>query len=254
MKKFIKCFLLVFVLLLSLASCNANNGAEPDHMPDKPGSNELVIETNQKIIYTVNYSLVCEDVGETIKDINQEAIRIEGYISNSNQTDSDYGRFVYKIPTSKLNEFLDFVDGMGGNSSKTVSTQDVTSSYNEYMATIETLEASRAAYVKLLNDSTLTMKEIIEIKDKIDSLDSMIKEAHKNLDSLENKLNYSTVTIEYHKKGNEFNEFMKDYGSFIMTIGKTLGTIVLYGLPFAATAGIIFGIVVIIKKKKKKSE
>ncbi len=272
MKRFVKLFLILCVMLLILSSCNKADGdidqsatpgqsGEPvpsDPAGDKPGAsgnNSVVIATDHKIIYTVDYSLTCDDVNETIKTINSQIITIGGYISNSNQTDADYGRFVYRVPTEQLNSFLDFVDGLGNSSSKSISTKDVTSSYNELVSRLEVLEASRAAYLKLLQNENLTIDEMITIQNKIDYLDQDIKTAHKNLDSLNSSLDYSTVTITYYLKGVQpKNEFMRNYGSFLVSAGKTVGAVVLYSLPFAAVGGIIFGIIVLVRRKKKASE
>lgn len=266
MKKFIKLFLILFVMLFILSSCNKVDGGHDQSMEPSPsnpeggskpgasGSNSVVIETDHKIIYTVDYSLMCDNVNETIKTINNQIVTIGGYISNSNQSDADYGRFVYRVPTEQLNSFLDFVDGLGNSSSKSISTQDVTSSYNELVSRLEVLEASRAAYLKLLQNENLTIDEMITIQNKIDYLDQDIKTAHKNLDSLNSSLDYSTVTIVYYLDGTQENGFMKNYGSFLVSAGKTVGAVVLYSLPFAAVGGIIFVIIVLVRRKKKKSE
>ncbi len=263
MKKFVKLFLILFVMLFILSSCKADGDQsmgpmEPSGEGDKPGAsgnNSVVIATEHKIIYTVDYTLTCDNVNETVKTINSQIITIGGYISNSNQTDADYGRFVYRVPTEQLNSFLDFVDGLGNSSSKSISTKDVTSSYNELVSRLEVLEASRAAYLKLLQNENLTMDEMITIQNKIDYLDQDIKTAHRNLDNLNSSLDYSTVTITYYLKGEQpKNEFMRNYGSFLVSAGKTVGAVVLYSLPFAAVGGIIFGIVVLVRRKKKASK
>ncbi len=254
MKKIWKLCLICFLALFVLVSCGNDNTGNAPAEPGTSGNNQVVIETDRKIIYTVSYSLVCENVNETIKKVHEQVISIKGWISESSQSNDDYGYYNYKIPTDHLNEFLDFIDALGGSSSKTIQTEDVTSSYNELTARIEVLEASRQAYLQSLNDESLTLSEIITIKGKIESLDKELKTAYLELDSLKGQLSYSTVTITYHKKGNEAKEYWDTYGSFIVTAGKTLGSILLYTLPFAGAAGIVFGIIMLVRRKNKNKK
>lgn len=253
MKKVWKVCLICFLVLLTLASCgNENSGSED--APGTSGNNQVVVETDRKIIYTVDYSLISENVNDTIQKVHEQVFSIKGWISESEQSDDNYGHYIYKIPTAQLNQFLDFVDSLGGRSSKTIHTEDVTSSYNELAAKIEVLEASRQAYLQNLNNDNLSLSEIMTIKEKIERLDQELKTSYLELNSLEGKLDYSTVTITYHKQGNEAKEYWDNYGSFIVTIGKTFGSVVLYSLPFAGAATIIFGVVVLVKRRKKKED
>ena len=125
-------------------------------------NNIVVIDTKGKIVYTADYSVYSDSVQITKNTITTQVLEIGGYISNSEENETR-AYITYKVPTEKLNEFLDFMDKLEGVGNKKVSTDDITNAYSETQGRIETLEASKQAYEKLLQDEKLSYSEIIQI-------------------------------------------------------------------------------------------
>lgn len=222
---------------------------------DALGDNNIIVPEGHKIIYTVSYDINVKDsLAPTIRTINEEVYTLKGFIYYSD-SNLNYAKYIYKVPTENINAFLDAVDELEGVSSKSIQSEDVTSSYNELEAEIETLEASKTAYQNMLLKDNLTLNEIMSLNDKIASIETRLKKLYKDFDSLNSQINYATITISYRLAYVPPQEvFLGDYGNFLLTIGKALIQFIVYTAPFAALAGIGIGVVVIVRKKAKKGE
>ena len=190
-KTLITLFALIFGL--SLASCGADpNG---DYIPENGGmdegvntetNNNVVTDTNRKVIYTVSYSINGDDVMDVKNQVNNKVIELEGYTSSSEET-LKQAKVIYRIPTEKLNLFLDYIDSFDGVGSKQITSSDITSSYAYVEAKIQTLMASREAYVKILETENLSRSEIIQINDKIATIDTELLKISNEKASYDNK-------------------------------------------------------------------
>lgn len=263
MKK-IKLVLLGLLISFFAVSCSSGAGKGEYYEPGGDGNqinggalgeNNIVIPQGHKIIYTVEYKIYIEEaIAPTIKEVNDKVYTLNGYVSSSSESLS-YAEYVYKVPTENLNAFLDSVDAIEGVSNKEIKSEDVTTSYNEVTAEIETLEASKLAYQNMLKDENLSLNEIMSLNDKITSIESKLKTLYKNLDNLNSRVDYATITIKYTLSYAPPKEvFLGDYGDFLITLGKTVVEILAYSAPFIVVAGIGVGVVFIVKKSKKKKE
>lgn len=260
-KKFIKLIALLFGL--TLASCGAQGG---DYIPNEGGindnvntetNNNVVTDTNRKVIYTVNYSINGENVMDVKNLVNNKVIELEGYTSSSDET-LKQAKVIYKIPTDKLNQFLDYIDSFEGIGSKQISSSDITSSYAYVEAKIQTLLASREAYVKILETENLTRSEIMQINDKIAEIDTELLKINNEKASYDNSLTYSTVTINYYVSEKEQAQptFFSEYGNYLATFFTGLLKLVLYMLPVLLVIGGIFSSIFfpIYVRNKRKSK
>lgn len=260
MKK-ITAFLLIALFGFGLTSCGSSNGAhygDGEHNDNNgPGvesnGNQVVVDTGHKIIYSVYYTIQSDDMQKVIKDINARAYYFEGYISSSTQETDNYADFVYKIPTGHLNEFLDFVDTNDGIGSKRITTEDVTSAYNSIQAQINTLEASKTAYERMLAEDNLSLDSIMKIRNYIDDINTQLKLLYNKLDSYDAILDYSTVTIHYYQNNAvEKNNFLGDYPKFLSSLGLGIVSFLAYSAPFLLVAGIVCLIIYLVRRKKVK--
>lgn len=254
---------LLLAILLSVFAISCSKGTNQNNAPGYSenngvvnggalGDNNIVIPEGHKIIYTVYYDIKVEGaLAPTIKTINSKVYELGGNVSTSKETLSN-ASYVYKVPSDKLNEFLDSVDGTDGVSSKSIESEDVTSSYNELEAEIEVLEATRSAYLKMLENEKLSLNEAITLNDKIVSIDKQLKSLYKNLDSFNSRIDYATITINYQLKYTPQPEiFLGDYGQYLVNLGKGIVEFLAYSAPFIVVAGLGVGVVFIVKQKKK---
>lgn len=249
-------FLITILLLFSLVLCSCrsanNSGLEDSPSGDNNISNsEIVYSETRKIVYTVEYRINSTNIKEVISNINNKTNELQGYISNSKQTD-DNSYYEYKIPTNALNSFLNVVDSFNVTS-KTMNSRDITTTYNEIAARIIVLNANREAYVNMLSNPDITLENMILINDKISQIDVELKELELAKDNLNNSINYSTVSISY-TEAQPKKSALKTYGNYILSLLKSLLSLICYTAPFALVAGGSFGIVMAIKKRKNKNK
>lgn len=255
MKKLFITFCL-FIFAFALASCSDESGA--DNYAGEMGNegNNVVIDTNRKIYYTGRITITTKKADEVSNRISNKVKEYNGYASSISYNDYEYSKTIvitYRIPTEKLDNFLDDVDKEKGVTSKSITSTDITTNYNKASARLEVLKTSREAYLKALAEAT-TQGEIIAINDKIEKIDTEILELTMTLNSYDNLLDYSTITITFttEKEPSFFTEYIDYVGDFFVWCGQTI----LYLLPPAITGGTITLIVLLIVKKvtKKREE
>jgi len=248
-------FLVVLLVCLFLVGCGAGGtSVAPDvEANDSLGTNDgIVIETTRKIYYTVDMNINSEDVNKSIDYFTQEAIKLEGYISNSNIESTGSSYVTYRIPSKSLTQFLNHIDSDSNSevSRKSIYTNDITSKYNRVEARLEILYASRQSYVNLLGKAN-NLSEIISLQNKIEDIDTEIMQLENEKGSYDNLLDYSTIKIYFNAK--EKNDgFFAQYFQYIANFFKVIGIVILYTLPFGIIACIVLGTVFGCKKCKKR--
>lgn len=242
MKKYIKVVLL-FLLTLTLVACgkNATNkgGGNTGFDSTSTDSAKIVVDDGRKIIYNVYYTLEGKKINDYQKQIESKLNEYSGYVETMDT--SFYTTCTYRVPKAKLDDFVSYIDSFEGlTNSKSIKTEDITSSYNSYQARKEVLEASRATYVAMLSQEGLSVYDVISINDKIEKIDIELKEIYLTLDTYEGLVDYSTVTIRYYEKG-DYKEptFLDEYGDYLANFFITIGKVFLYLLPIAFIGGIV---------------
>lgn len=245
MKKRLFILLLVlFSLFPLLASCS--DGGE---LP--PEANNVETDTDRKIYYNVNYTIESENVVTIKNSISKKVREFGGYISNSVDNE-DKSRYVYRVPTNKLNEFLDYVDSYSDLViDKTIESTDITTKYSQLSARIAILESSKEAYIKVLNEQTLSLSEIMSIKEKVEDIDSELLVLYNKLASMDSQIDYSTITINY----KDDPKFFSTYGDYLKSTGEIIYQAFFYILPYGLVVSLIIFLINLptyIRKRKSK--
>jgi len=246
MKKTIFLIILVLFFSIFIIGCAANDGV--GNLITDGGENGILTETTRKIYYIVNIDVESTDVSETIELFTEGATRLNGYVSSSSITENQSGSITFRVPTEKLNEFLNYVNNdINSNvSNKVINSTDVTTSYNEIDARLEILYTSRTSYLNLLEKAT-TLSDIIMIQTRIEEIDTEILRLEKEKGSYDNLIEYSTINMNINDSG---EGFFSNYLSYLLGFITVIGVVLLYLLPVA----IITVLVVIIVKKVKKNK
>lgn len=249
--------LLVTTTLFSCGASGGGNNSTPP--PNNDGGNQSTNDQiysgdDRKIIYTVSYTISLDDEFDKITNqIEDKVYELNGYISKSNESTSYYS-YTYKIPVNSLNDFLSFMDKNGDTiESKTITSKDVTSSYNKLAAEISTLEASKLAYEKILQNEELTYSDIITINKEINNINSELTYLYGQLDSMKEKTDYATVEITFRNCGGQENNPFMEYLNYLKNLGIMIINFIVYTLPFALISGLIILIIYLVKRKRSKT-
>ncbi len=264
MKKKTLSTILLSLLCVTLVSCASGGSGNPNNNPggNNPGGGNTTIgsvysDSERKIVYTVDYTLSTQNFTEVAQEVSSYAFSLNGYISSS-ETSSSYYYFEFKVPVEKLNTFLSYMEEENNEHiiRQNISTEDVTTSYNEIASKIEVLTASKAAYVAILNNNDLSYEDIITINKEIEEINAELLKLNKDLSSIESITDYATIHITIRQptphelEGNL--SFLNSYINYLKDIGVFLFEFILYTIPFALIAGIVITIVYVIRKKRNK--
>lgn len=259
-KKIYRIIIYAFLIFFITSCSNASNSYDKTETGGALGDNDtqiennVVIDSNRKIVYTVDYTITNDNMNNIKSLIATKTKEMSGYIKSSNEY-TNSARIVYKIPTDQLNAFLDYVDSFKGIGSKQISSEDITTSYSYVEAKIDVLTASKASYENLLKNAT-SESAIIQYQKALDEIIIELNKINNEKNTYDNEINYSKVTIQYYSDVSikTENDFFENYGSFLVSFIKGLGAFILYSLPFAIVFGLIFMAIFIpirVKRNKK---
>ena len=268
MKKIIYIFMLV-LFSISLISCGSSYDKENtdpsiinnnDFSENNTDDNDLIIqETTRKIVYTVNMNIRSKNVSKDITSINGLVKEFGGYIEHSSASYNDdgsmsRGNYCFRIPSNKLTDFLDGLDKGFNVTNKDMSSKDITNTYNETEARIETLKESRKVYENLLSKAT-SYREIMEIQQYLSDIDAKLLTYSKTKQNYDELVNYSVVNLTISEKYS-YKEptFMEEYVDYLKGFVQFIFRFTMYTLPFAAIGGIVLACILIPKKIRRKRQ
>ncbi|MEA4824816.1 MAG: DUF4349 domain-containing protein [Clostridiaceae bacterium] len=176
---------------------------------------------NRKLIRSASISIQTERYEESVAAINAQIAACGGYIENSNTSgNSAYsGRYLnvtVRIPADRFDEFMAAKDSFGVVQYSNIWQDDVTFSYVDMEARVETLTTKKERLLALLDKAT-KMADIIELEAALSDTIYEIESYTSSLKKLDNQVSYSTVTINLNEvyKAEPIQETPKTLGERI---------------------------------------
>lgn len=225
MKKFnLRFTSIILVLIFALTvfcSCAAKSydGAAPESMngakdnlagstvmsPESSNS-QASLETERKIIKTVNISAETKEFDKTVENINKMIADIGGYIENSsvNGNSLNYSgsrsrnaSFTLRVPADKLDEFTGTVENSVNVTNITSNSKEITEAYYDAKSRLAVLEAQRDSLQKMYDsfDKPSDMSNMLAVQDKLYDVIQEIESYQARINSYDNKVSFSTVQI-----------------------------------------------------------
>lgn len=157
---------------------------------------------NEKLIRTVTMQLQTKEFEALLSYLDSRVAELGGYIQNSqiygNSMDS-YGyrsaNIVFRIPQNSLDVFIAGVSETATVVRKSENAENITLKYADTEARLKSLKVEQERFLELLEkadtiESILVLEEhLTELRYEIESYASMLK-------VYDNKVNYSTVTLD----------------------------------------------------------
>ena len=127
--------------------------------------------------------------------------------------------------------------------------------YTSNEARITVLNASRAAYVKLLEEENISYSDIIQINDKIANIDTELLNLRLMQEKYDNLVDYSTVRVNFNNNREIRSNFFTEYLDYLEEFFVGVFRFVMYSIPVVILlGGVSLAIVLpIVHKKKKKA-
>lgn len=166
------------------------------------GETELYNTESEKLIRTVTMHLQTKEFETLLTYLDSKVAELGGYIQSSqiygNGMDS-YGyrsaSMTFRIPQSKLDLF---VSGVGENATvvrKSENAENITLKYADTEARLKSLQIEQERFLALLEKAD-TVESILVLEEHLTELRYQIESYASTLKLYDNKVNYSTVSIE----------------------------------------------------------
>lgn len=235
------------------------------------GETELYNTESEKLIRTVSMQLQTKEFDTLLTYLDQRVAELGGYVQSSQIYGNGMDTYGYRsasmtlrIPQSKLDSF---VSGVGENATvvrKSENAENKTLEYADTEARLKSLQIEQERFLALLEKAD-TVENIIVLEQHLTELRYEIESYASTLKLIDNKVNYSTVTIDisevkrivpveqdptlWSRMKDGFSDTWYDIKEGLADFAVWVVTNFLYLIIWAV---IIVAAVVILKKKIKK--
>ena len=172
--------------------------AEAPAASNKPAEADDSYDSQRKIIKNGNLSIETLEFDKFIRELEASVATYNGYIEFSSQYGSKNYRsasYTVRVPYQKYDEFVSVVGELGTVTSSNTSVDDVTLKYVDIEARLAALTAERESFMALM-DRAETIEEILQIQGYLTDVNYQIESYTSQLNTLKNKVSYSTVTLD----------------------------------------------------------
>ena len=227
---------------------------------------EEVQETDRKLIRNVNLSLQTKEFDTVLENMSQKVKDLGGYIQDSSVwgSSSDYSSsrsasYTLRIPSEKLDEFIDVVETLGNVTYKNESVDDVTLRYVDVDSHKKALETEQERLLALLEKAE-NVEDIITIENRLSDVRYELENYESQIRLLDNQIDYSTVYVDISEvsrvtdtgKQGFFEEVASRFSDSVYVVlmglrGFAIG--ILGSLPILVVWGVILAVVVILLRK-----
>lgn len=222
----------------------------------------------EKIIRNIRMELETREFDELIETIGSEITRLGGYVESSSIRGKRYnsealrrGSIVARIPKDKLDEFVDIVNENSNVVDESENTENVTLQYFDIESHKKALEIEQERLFELLEKSD-TMEEIITLESRLSSIRYEIGSYETQLRTYDNKVDYSTVSMEIEEvermspaveeKITVFGRIKAGFSDTVYNLGEGLKNFFVWfvvNLPYILIWAVIIAVVTIVIRK-----
>jgi hypothetical protein len=206
----------IFFILIILSSCHKKENynlksiadanfemVSPAPPPPPPSDNNT--ETQTKLIKTGKLKIISTDIETIKKKLNEILTNCKGTITYESLTKDEtesYYSLLYSVPANNFDKFTQLIDSLDLNiAEKTYKVSDVTLKYIDETSRLNNKKKLEKTYTDLLAKAS-SIKNIIDIQEKIEEIRADIESREEQLKTLNNKIAFSEfdITLETPKK------------------------------------------------------
>ncbi len=202
----------LLVVMLLVAGCASQDSYMPSSGEDatrhsdydySDGNYEADEIVRQKI-YEGYMSLEVENLKDALKDINNEAERLGGFVEYSRQWDSSppTGRAIFRVPQEKFFAFIDFLETLGNARDQYVTITDVTEEYIDLQARLSARIVHEQRLLDLL-EAAETIDDLLRIESELARVRSEIETLEGRIRYLDSQVAMSRVEIDLRQEKEE---------------------------------------------------
>ena len=225
------------------------------------------VMAEKKIIRTASMTIATQTFEDSLNALKSACEGQNGWIESSsenvnNATGLRTAYLTLRIPQSALDAYIAGTEGLGRITSRSESAQDVTESYQDTAARLETQKALMARLQALITESA-DLSDLLELESQNADTQYQIDRLQSSLNSTDRQVSYSTVNITLkEEKTVELTDTTVSLGDRIKSAIVTgvnalesfLADMLVFlvaALPFIAIVAVVVIAVKIIRKRRK---
>ena len=225
------------------------------------------VMAEKKIIRTASMTIATQTFEDSLNALKSACEGQNGWIESSsenvnNATGLRTAYLTLRIPQSALDAYIAGTEGLGRITSRSESAQDVTESYQDTAARLETQKALMARLQALITESA-DLSDLLELESQIADTQYQIDRLQSSLNSTDRQVSYSTVNITLkEEKTVELTDTTVSFGDRIKSAIVTginalesfladMFVFLVAALPFIAIVAVVVIAVKIIRKRRK---
>lgn len=158
------------------------------------------VSSDRKIIRNADINLETKEFDASIEKLKSIVAELGGYISQASVSvyntyyELHSANYTVRIPADKFDQFIAYREDVGSVNSTNVWTDDVTDSYYDLEARLESLETKRARLLELLEQAE-NMENIIALESELSNTIYEIESITGSLNRLNDRIAYSTINV-----------------------------------------------------------
>lgn len=227
---------------------------------------EAVTETNRKLIKTVSLEMQTKEFDAVVEAVSKKVQEMGGYIEGSDIWGNSYysnstrsANYTLRIPSDRLDEFVEAADELGNITYKNESVEDVTLKYVDVESHKKALETEQTRLLELLEQAD-NLEDLLTIESRLSDVRYELENYGSQLRLLDNQVDYSTVYLGINeverivetKERTFFEEIADRFNDSLYIVGRGLRGFVigfLGSLPILAVWAVVIAALVFVLRK-----
>lgn len=223
----------------------------------------------EKLVYTCDLTIETTSYKETLQEIEKQIKEYSGIIESQNEYDNDSGWYIdghkktsgtmectitVRIPSKSYQAFLKSLEGKGKMTHKSMDVTNISRTYYDTQATIQSLEIQEKRLLKMMEDAK-DIDDMIKVESRLTEVQTQLNQYKTQLSVMDTQVAYSTVTmtieevLEYKpttpgKKTNTFTErlinTLKDSRDGFLSFMEGLLFLIIQLLPFIIVLALVW--------------
>ena len=238
-----------------MTSNSVDYAAEEGSVYPEYGSDSLVNQSEKKLIKSGNVSLEVSVLSDAVKQVEDWAGSLEGYIANS-QISEDNAWFSVKVPAKNFDSAMNSAGSIGKVLNHSVNTDDVSEQYYDLESRIENKKVMKNKLENYLKEAK-DISDLLKIEKELNSVISDLDSMESRLKRLSNQVEYSTISVNlslpvnHNESGfifpnlkNSFSNLISYFLNFLVGFVKVFILVILCGIPVLAAVAFFYWLLI----------
>ncbi len=195
-----------------------------------------VVQNGRKLIKTVRLEMQTKEFDTLIDGLAKKVQEMDGYIESSSMWGNSYyynstrsSEYTVRVPSDRLDEFIEVVGGLGNITYKNESVEDVTLQYIDVESHKKALETEQDRLLELLEKAE-NLEDLLAIENRLSEVRYELENYGSQIRLLDNRIDYSTVYLSVTEveritetgKKTFFEEIAERFGDSLYMVGNGL--------------------------------